>query len=86
MDLARAARRLERPSVPECFTNGAEPLPSLVFDAGQPGYARLMPRGKGIYEDEPRDHLEGAKASKEGGDADETDDGSASEHSQEPPD
>ena len=45
-----------------------------------------MPRGKGIHEDEPRDHLEGAKASKDGGDANDTEDGSASEDSQEPPD
>jgi len=57
-----------------------------MFHERQPGYAGLMPRGKGIYEDEPRDHLEGAKASKDGGDANDTEDGSASEDSQEPPD
>jgi hypothetical protein len=45
-----------------------------------------MPRGKGIYEDEPRKHLENAKVSEGKPEADETSDGSSSEHTTEPPD
>jgi hypothetical protein len=45
-----------------------------------------MPRGKGIYDDEPREHLENAKNSERDAAEDETRDGSASEHTTEPPD
>jgi hypothetical protein len=45
-----------------------------------------MPRGKGIYDDEPREHLENAKVSEDKREADETRDGASSEHTTEPPD
>ena len=40
-----------------------------------------MPRGKGIYEDEPRDQLKGGTVSE-----DQDDDEAPSEHAKEPPD
>lgn len=41
-----------------------------------------MPRGKGIYEDEPRDQLENAEAERDGGD----DERAKTDGVQEPPD
>jgi len=45
-----------------------------------------MPRGKGIYEDERREHLENARVSEDEPEADETSDGATAAHTTEPPD
>ena len=45
-----------------------------------------MPRGKGIYEDEPREHLEGAKATGDDRGGEDAPDEHASDHAQEAPD
>jgi hypothetical protein len=58
------------------------------FQIGESGYAVAMPRGTGIYEDEPRDQKKAVTVSKDEADekADETPDESSSEEAQEPPD